>query len=74
MNKVQTIFNSLPDAALRLVVLDLQRLDETGILPLGAARDLIGRLVEEVNIPYNDSFQLVLHEPIRRAAFKWASS
>lgn len=74
MNKLQAIFNSLSDVALKAVVLDLQHQDETGVLPAGPARDLIQRVVDEVNIPFNDAFQIVQHEPIRRAAFKWAKA
>jgi len=74
MNPVQVIFNNLSDAQLKAVVLDLQHQDETGILPAGPARELIQRLVEETNIPSKDAFQLVQHEPVRRAAFKWAAA
>ena len=73
MNKVQEIFNSLSDSELKSVVMDLKSQDETGILPAGPARDLIKRIVDEVNIPNGDALQIVQREPMRRAAFKWAS-
>ncbi len=74
MNKVQLIFNSLADGELKSVVLDLQVQNETGILPPGPARELMKRLVDEVTIPFKNAYQLVQNEPIRRAAFKWASA
>lgn len=74
MNKVQEIFNSLSDSELKSVVMDLKSQDETGILPAGPARDLIKRIVDEVNIPNGDALQIVQREPMRRAAFKWASA
>lgn len=73
MNKVQQIFHALSDAELKAVILDLNTQDETGILPSGAARELIKRLVDETEIPFKDAFQLVQHEPYRRAAVKWAA-
>lgn len=73
MNKLQAIFNSLPDDELKAVMLDLQHQDETGILPAGPARNLAQRLVDEVEIPFVDAFKIVQHEPLRRAAYKWAS-
>ena len=74
MNSVQVIFNDMSDDQLKAVVRDLQQQDQTGILPSGPARDLAKRLVSETNVSANDAFQLVQHEPLRRAAFKWAAA
>lgn len=74
MSSVQLIFNALTDAQLRAVVLDLQSQDESGVLPQGPARELVRRIVAETQVSFNDAFQLVQHEPLRRAAFKWAAS
>lgn len=74
MNKLQAIFDSLPDAELKAVVVDLQRQNETGVLPKGPARELARRVVTEVGVPFSDASQIVRTEPIRRAAFKWATT
>lgn len=73
MSLMQAIFNGLNDDQLKAIVRDLQHQDETGILPPGPARDLQKRIVSETGVSSNDAFQLVQHEPLRRAAFKWAA-
>lgn len=74
MSTVQVIFGALSDDQLKAVVRDLQHQDETGILPSGPARDLQKRIVTETGVSANDAFQLMQHEPLRRAAFKWAAN
>lgn len=74
MSPMQAIFNGLSDDQLKAIVRDLQEQDETGILPHGPARELQARIVAETGVPTKDAFQLVQHEPLRRAAFKWAAA
>lgn len=74
MSPVKALYNALSDAQLKAVVRDLQQQDETGVLPPGPARELAQRLVAETKVPVSDAFHLVQHEPLRRAAFKWASA
>lgn len=74
MSPVVAIFNDLSDEALKAIVRDLQQQDATGVLPDGPARALSERLVTEVGVSRADAFNLVQHEPLRRAAFKWAAA
>lgn len=74
MNKIQSIIESLPEHQLMSVVQDIHTQKETGILPSGAARDLMRRIVEETGIPYNDAFSVVQSEPLHIAAFKWVQA
>lgn len=74
MVTVPAIFDALSDTDLKAIILDLETLSVTGILPAGAARALIGRLVDTAGIPHNDAFHVVQRESVLRAAFKWARS
>lgn len=74
MNKMQEIFNCLSDPDLKSVVRDLKEQRETGILPSGAARDLMHRLVEEIGMPFNVAYDSVQREALLIAAIKWAST
>ncbi len=74
MNPVQKILTSLTDEDLKAIIRDIIVLDETGVLPSGAARNLANRLVQEVSIPFNDALTIAQREPMRIAAFKWASA
>lgn len=72
MNKVKQIFNEVPDAELKIAVREMAELYETGILPNGVVRELVGRLVDQANITTHDAITIVQANVLKMAAFKWA--
>ncbi len=72
MNIVQQIFAGISEADLKDAVGELQKLEDTGVLPGGKVRDLAHRLQEEAGLSAHDARAVAQSSILRIAAFKWA--
>lgn len=72
MSAGQAFFVELPDAELRALVLDLEGLRATGVMPTELVSNLARRLGERTGIPYRDALTLAQSEPLHITAMRWA--
>lgn len=75
VNKVQQIFDSLPDKEVQAAIREIKALDESGVLPHdGVVRTVSLRLQTEVGISAHDARHLASTQMMKQAAFRWADA
>jgi hypothetical protein len=69
---MKSFFNAVSDEQLRVCVIELQELNEIGVLRSGEVRNLSRQLCEGTGIAYGDALHIVQEQALKLAAFKWA--
>lgn len=71
MNALQRIFAELSDADLRAGILELQAMEDSGVLPDGTVRALARRIEAEAGLSGHEARSVVNSNLYRIAALKW---